>query len=92
MLLTLPIVLPIVETAGFNLIWFGVFLTKLLEIGMISPPMGMNVFVIKGVVGDKVSLGGIFQGILWFLMIDLVIGSILVAFPELVLIPVSWLN
>ena len=53
MLLTLPIVLPIVETAGFNLIWFGVFLTKLLEIGMISPPMGMNVFVIKGVVGDK---------------------------------------
>ncbi|MFV8558187.1 TRAP transporter large permease [Sulfitobacter sp. SBS6] len=92
MLLTLPIVLPIVETAGFDLIWFGVFLTKLLEIGMISPPMGMNVFVIKGVVGDKVSLGGIFQGILWFLMIDLVIGSILVAFPELVLIPVSWLN
>lgn len=92
MLLTLPIVLPIVETAGFNLIWFGVFLTKLLEIGMISPPMGMNVFVIKGVVGDQVSLGGIFQGILWFLVIDLIIGTIMIAFPELVLIPVSWLN
>lgn len=92
MLLTLPIVLPIVETAGFNLIWFGVFLTKLLEIGMISPPMGMNVFVIKGVVGDQVSLGGIFQGILWFLVIDLIIGTIMIAFPELVLLPVSWLN
>jgi tripartite ATP-independent transporter DctM subunit len=92
MLLTLPIVLPIVETAGFNLIWFGVFLTKLLEIGMISPPMGMNVFVIKGVVGDQVSLGGIFKGILWFLVIDLIIGTIMIAFPELVLMPVSWLN
>lgn len=59
---------------------------------MISPPMGMNVFVIKGVVGDQVSLGGIFQGILWFLVIDLIIGIIMIAFPELVLIPVSWLN
>ncbi|SDW04427.1 TRAP transporter, DctM subunit [Albimonas donghaensis] len=92
MLLTLPIVLPIIDEAGFNLIWFGVFLTKLLEVGMISPPMGMNVFVIKGVVGDKVSLGGIFQGILWFLLVDLVIGAVLVMFPELVLVPVSWLN
>lgn len=85
MMLTLPIVLPIVGEAGFNLIWFGVFLTKLLEVGMITPPVGMNVFVIKGVVGNLISLGGIFQGILWFLVIDLAIAALMVAFPAMVL-------
>ncbi len=51
MLLTLPIVLPIIGAADLSLLWFGIILTKLLEIGMITPPIGMNVFVIKGVVG-----------------------------------------
>ena len=84
-LLTLPIVLPIVQEAGFSLIWFGVFLTKLLEIGMVTPPVGMNVFVIKGVVGNLVPLSSIFRGILWFLVVDIVIGVVLVAFPDIVL-------
>ncbi len=85
MLLTLPIVLPIVQEAGFSLIWFGVFLTKLLEVGMVTPPVGMNVFVIKGVVGNLVPLSAIFRGIMWFLMVDLIIGILLVAFPDIVL-------
>src|SRR5690606_34363054 len=55
MLLTLPIVLPIIDATGLSLIWFGVVLTKLLEIGMMTPPIGMNVFVIKGVVSKLVS-------------------------------------
>jgi tripartite ATP-independent transporter DctM subunit len=92
MLLTLPIVLPIVDEAGFSVIWFGVFLTKMLEIGMITPPMGMNVFVIKGVVGDAVSLGNIFRGILAFLTVDLAIIVVLIAIPAIVLVPVSWVN
>ena len=83
MLLTLPIVLPIVETGGHNLIWFGLLLTKLLEIGMITPPIGMNVFVIKGVVGNAVSLTAIFRGVAWFLAMDLIIVVIMVLFPEL---------
>ena len=84
MLLTLPIVLPIVGDAGWSLIWFGVFLTKLLEIGMVTPPVGMNVFVIKGVVGDLIPLSGIFRGIMWFLVVDLIIGALLVLFPSIV--------
>lgn len=92
MLLTLPIVLPIVDEAGYSIIWFGLFLTKMLEIGMITPPMGMNVFVIKGVVGDAISLGGIFKGILGFLIVDLLIIVLLIAFPDIVLVPVSWLT
>jgi tripartite ATP-independent transporter DctM subunit len=85
MLLTLPIVLPIVSDTGFELLWFGIILTKLLEIGMITPPIGMNVFVIKSVVGKLVSTSAIFRGILWFLVMDLVVLGILILLPELIL-------
>lgn len=85
MLLTLPIILPIVDSAGLNLLWFGVVLTKLLEIGMITPPIGMNVFVIKSVVGNLASTSAIFRGIFWFLVMDFVILIFLIAVPEVVL-------
>ena len=85
MLLTLPILLPVLTTAGIDLLWFGIILAKLLEIGMITPPVGLNVFVIKSVVGNLVSTGGIFRGILWFLAADLVVVVLLVLFPGIVL-------
>lgn len=85
MLLTLPILLPIIDTAGFSLIWFGVLLTKFLEIGMITPPIGLNVFVIKGVVGNLASTGTIFRGIAWFLVADFFVVIALIAFPEIIL-------
>ncbi|MFW5330184.1 TRAP transporter large permease [Hydrogenophaga sp. ZJX-1] len=85
MLLTLPIVLPIINSAGLSLVWFGVVLTKLLEIGMITPPVGMNVFVIKGVVGNLISTTGIFKGIMWFLFADFVVLALMMCFPDLVL-------
>lgn len=85
MLLTLPIVLPIVGDAGFSLLWFGILLCKLLEIGMITPPVGMNVFVIKSVVGNLVTTSAIFRGIFWFLMMDLALVVLFIAVPELIL-------
>lgn len=85
MLLTLPIILPVVDASGWSLLWFGVVLTKLLEIGMITPPIGMNVFVIKSVVGDLVKTSAIFRGVAWFLVMDLVLVAILCTFPQLVL-------
>lgn len=85
MLLTLPIVLPIIDATGMSLVWFGVLLTKLLEIGMITPPIGMNVFVIKGVVGNLISTTGIFKGILGFLVADLLMLPLLIAFPDIIL-------
>ena len=85
MLLTLPIVLPLVEETGYSLLWFGVVLVKLLEIGMITPPMGMNVFVIKGVVGNIASLSTVFRGVFWFVVIDLFIVAALIAVPAIVL-------
>lgn len=92
MLLTLPILLPIIEETSFSLVWFGVVLTKFLEIGMITPPIGLNVFVIKGVVGDLATTSTIFRGIMWFLVADLVVVTLLITFPEIVLFMPSLLN
>ena len=87
MLLTLPVLLPVLRAEDIDLIWFGVFLAKFLEIGMITPPVGLNVFVIKGVVGDEVSLTKIFRGILWFLVADAVAVALFIAFPGII----TWL-
>jgi tripartite ATP-independent transporter DctM subunit len=92
MLLTLPIVLPLVEETGYSLLWFGIVLVKLLEIGMITPPMGMNVFVIKGVVGNTASLTTIFRGVFWFVVVDLGIVAMLIAFPQIVLFLPNWVG
>ncbi len=92
MLLTLPIVLPLVDETGYSLLWFGVVLVKLLEIGMITPPMGMNVFVIKGVVGNTASLTTIFRGVFWFVVVDLLIVALLIAFPQIVLFLPNWVG
>lgn len=92
MLLTLPVLLPIIETTSFSLIWFGVILTKLLEIGMITPPVGMNVFVVKSVVGDAVTTSQVFKGILWFLVIDLAIVGLFLIFPEIILYLPEWVS
>lgn len=85
MLLTLPIVLPIIGASGLSLVWFGVILTKLLEIGMVTPPIGMNVFVIKGVVGKLVSTAAIFRGIAWFLAMDFLVLFFMLAYPDFIL-------
>ena len=85
MLLTMPIILPVVRDAGMDMVWFGVVLAKLLEIGMITPPVGLNVFVLKSVVGDEVSIGTIFRGVMYFLLADMVVVWLLIAYPDIVL-------
>ncbi|ASJ73135.1 TRAP transporter large permease [Granulosicoccus antarcticus] len=90
MVLTLPLMIPLVETYGFDLIWFGVVIIKLLEIGLITPPVGLNVFVIANVVGKEVSSETIFAGILRFLAIDVIVLILIIAFPLIsLLIPGS---
>lgn len=81
MLLTLPLLLPLYHVAGIDLLWFGVVCVKLLEIGLVTPPVGLNVYVIKGALGDRVGLGEIFRGTFWFLAADLVTLALLIAFP-----------
>ncbi|PTY37858.1 C4-dicarboxylate ABC transporter [Saccharospirillum sp. MSK14-1] len=85
MLVTLPILLPVFEQYDISLIWFGVLLVKLLEIGMITPPVGMNIFVIRSVASQYASLVDIFKGVAYFLIADLVVVTLVILWPELVL-------
>jgi len=83
MLLTLPILLPMFTAAKLDLIWFGVLTIKFVEIGLITPPVGMNVYVIKSVVGDDIPLERIFRGVGWFIACEAVITFLLIVFPEI---------
>ena len=84
MLLTTPILLPIIQQMGLSPIWFGIFLVRAMEIGFIHPPIGMNLFVIHGIAKD-VSIGRIFKGVLPFLAADFVHLLLLIFIPALVL-------
>jgi len=81
-ILTVPIFFPVITALGFDPIWFGIIVVRLLEIGQITPPVGINVFVIKGVARD-VPLYTIFRGIVPFLIADLCHVALLVAFPKI---------
>ena len=81
-ILTIPIVFPVIRALGFDPIWFGIIIVMTVELGLIHPPVGMNVFVIKSVVQD-VKFATIFRGVLPFIATDLVRLVILIAFPLL---------
>ena len=85
LLLTLPLLLPLVDGAGFDLIWFGIIVIKLLEIGLVTPPIGLNVYVIKGALGNLISLTDAFRGIWWFVAMDIVALVLLITIPSLAL-------
>jgi len=84
LVLTLPIVIPIIKALDYDLIWFGVIMVVLLEMGLISPPVGLNVFVVKGLVPD-VPMGRIFLGILPFWLAMGICIAILIAIPDIAL-------
>ena len=83
LLLTLPVVYPIMKSVGMDPLWMGVILVKYLEIGMITPPVGLNVYVVNSVVGKLVPLTTIFRGVTWFLAAEVVIMALLIAFPAI---------
>jgi len=84
MLLTTPILLPIVQNLGLSPIWFGIFLVRAMEMGFVHPPIGMNLYIIKGIAPD-VPLGRIFKGVLPFLAADFVHLLLLILVPAIVL-------
>ncbi len=85
LLVTLPVFVPILNAEGISLVWFGVLVVKLLEIGMITPPVGMNVFVIRNVAHDHVTTLQVFLGVAPFFVADLVVTALVIVFPALVL-------
>lgn len=85
MLLTIPIIHPLLMGLDINMVWFGIITIKLLEIGMITPPVGLNVYVIRSALGSSVSLSDVFKGAGWFLLTDIITLSLLIAFPAITL-------
>jgi len=83
MVLTLPLVTPVMVDKGIDFIWFGVFITILVEVGAITPPLGLNIYVMKGVLRDQISLEELFLGAAIFVPLILVVLGILIFFPEL---------
>lgn len=83
--MTLPIIAPILTSLGYDLVWFGIVSMLLMEIGAITPPVGLNVYALKGVVSRDVSITDIFKGIWAFVAIDVVLLMILIAFPQITL-------
>jgi tripartite ATP-independent transporter DctM subunit len=83
-LLTIPIVFPIVKSLGYDPVWFGIIIVMVVELGLITPPIGMNVFVIKAIARD-VPLGKIFRGVTPFIIAQIALIALLVAFPQIAL-------
>lgn len=83
MVLTLPVVAPLITAQGGNLIWFGVYISMIAVIGAITPPLGLNCYVMKGAMGDSVELNDIFAGAMMFLPLMILITLIICVYPEL---------
>src|SRR5437667_1390120 len=83
-LLTIPIVFPIVTALGYDPVWFGIIIVMVVELGLITPPIGMNVFVIKGI-AREVPLYTIFRGVTPFIVAQIILIAVLIAFPEIAL-------
>ncbi len=85
-LLTVPIFYPMVEALGFDLVWFGILVVIMIEISLITPPVGLNVFVLKTTLPEDVSTGTIFRGVAPFWMMDLVRLAIVMLVPGVTLL------
>lgn len=85
LVVTIPIYYPVILALGFDPIWFGVVAVIVIEMGMITPPVGLNVFVVRGV-ADNVSLKTIFAGVTPFLIAMIVCLLLIIAFPQIALI------
>ena len=84
LLLTLPVMLPVFKAASLDMIWVGILIVKFVEIGLMTPPVGLNVYAVKTLVGSEISIETIFRGVMWFLLTDIAVTGVLIAFPQIV--------
>lgn len=85
LLLTVPIILPTIKQLGIDPIVFGVLVVRMVEIGLITPPVGLNVYVLRGV-APNISMTDMFKGCGWFVFVDMINVAILIAFPQIILL------
>lgn len=82
-ILTIPIIYPVIVQVGFDPIWFGVIIVRVMEIGSITPPMGINIFVLSGITGTQI--GTIYRGVIPFVIADIVHVALITAVPAIAL-------
>ena len=85
MLITIPVLLPTMVAMGYDPVWFGIMFVALSEMAVITPPVAVNLYTVKGVLGDQVSTDEIFRGTLWFLVADVATLFLLYVFPQIAL-------
>jgi len=83
MVVTLPFLFPVVVALNIDPIWFGIVLVKLIEISVVTPPVGINLFAVLSAVGDKASFQHVSKGVIPFIFFDLIVLALLILFPEL---------
>ena len=82
-LLTVPVFYPLIQNLGFDPIWFGILIVRVTEMGLITPPVGLNVYIIHGITGEP--MGTIFKGVVPFIIADILEIILLIAIPEITL-------
>lgn len=84
MIVTAGLAAAIVQSLGYDPIWWGIMMVILVELGVLTPPFGMNLFVMKALIPDE-RMGTIFRGVVPFILADIIKIALLIAFPALVL-------
>lgn len=86
MLLTVPIMMPIIKELGFDPLWFGVIFIVMMELGYMTPPFGYNLFYIRAVTDPKtISMSDIYTSVIWFVMVEFIALIIMCLYPEIIL-------
>lgn len=91
-LLTIPVFVPMFLALNLDLVWFGVLVVKYIGIGLLHPPVGFNIYVVYGALNNQIPLTTIFRGCFWFLGCEVIIMTLLIAFPQISLWLPSTMN
>jgi TRAP-type mannitol/chloroaromatic compound transport system permease large subunit len=92
MMITIPIYMPVVNALGFNTVWFGVMLLIALETGLITPPFGVTLFVMKGVAPPDVTMSDIWKAVTPYVIIDILCIALVLAFPVIATVVTSFMG
>ena len=91
-LLTIPVFVPMFAKLNLDLVWLGVLVVKYIGIGLLTPPVGFNIYVVASATGNAIPLRTIFRGCYWFLACEVVIMTLLIAFPQISLFLPNLMN
>jgi TRAP-type C4-dicarboxylate transport system permease large subunit len=91
-LLTVPVFFPLIKAMGFDPIWFGVIVVLVVEMAMVTPPVGLNVWVVAGMTKGTVPMETIFKGVWPFVVVEVIFVIMLIYFPSIVMCVPNWLR